>query len=115
MKFMRLCILAALAASLSGCVLNEQTFNANRSTLRQRPDVQARGLSSCESKIKYAHIEFKRRAATFIRADLQDLPQTLCRRMLNGYLSGRMQYSDFKALTTGQKFTPGMIQVLRTK
>jgi len=113
MKFIRIFILAVIAASLAGCVLNEETFSANRAILRQRPDIQARGLARCESRVKYSHIEFKRQAALFIRVDLKDLPPTLCRRLLRGYLNGRMRYADFKALITGQKFTPGMIQVMR--
>jgi hypothetical protein len=113
MKYIRIFILAAMAASLAGCVLNEQTFVENRAALRQRPDIQARGLADCESKVKYSHIEFKRHAAIFIRTDIKNVPQTLCRRLLKGYLSGRMQYADLKALLTGQKFTPRMVQIMR--
>jgi len=114
MKVLRMLMLAAMSASLAGCVLNEETFNANRAALRNRPDIQASGLARCERQVKYSHIEFKRQAAIFVRAKIEDLPQAICGRLLRGYLGGRMQYADFKALVTGQKFTPGMIRVLRS-
>jgi len=113
MKILKIALLTLLTGSLAGCVLNEQSFNANRAGLRNRPDLQARYLAWCENKVKYSDIEMKRNVAGFMHTPMDGLPQKVCGRMLRGYLSGRMQYGDIRALTRGQKFTPNMVAILR--
>jgi hypothetical protein len=81
--------------------------------LRQRQDIQADYMHKCTRRVKYSHIELKRHMAGFMHTEIDGLPEKVCGRMLRGYLSGRMKFQDFKALMTGQKFTPGMVQILR--
>jgi|EndMetStandDraft_4_1072995.scaffolds.fasta_scaffold178648_1 hypothetical protein len=113
MKVIRILILSAIAISLAGCELNERTFNEARPKLRQRQDIQADYMHKCTRRVKYSHIELKRHMAGFMHTEIDGLPEKVCGRMLRGYLSGRMKFQDFKALMTGQKFTPGMVQILR--
>jgi hypothetical protein len=113
MKIRNLVALAAVVASLSSCVLNEQTFNSHRVALRHRPDIVAQARAKCESRVRYARIEAKRYMAGFMHTEIDGLPQKVCGRMQRAYLSGRMRYQDFKALISGQKFTPNMIAILR--
>ena len=113
MKLLKIALMTVLAGSLAGCVLNEQSFNANRKGIRDRPDLQAQYLAWCENRVKYTRIEMKRDVAGFMHTSMDGLPQKVCGRMLRGYLSGRMQYADLLALTRSKKFTPGMISILR--
>ena len=115
MTFIRIFILTIIVASLSGCVLNEQTFNQARPELRKRPDIQADFTRRCERNVKYAHIEVKRDVAGFMRTDLDGLPQKVCSRFLKGYLSGKMRFEDFNLVMKRQRFTPNMVAILRTK
>lgn len=116
MKLLRILIAAALAATLAGCVKNEAEFESLRVTLKKRPDIQAQGLANCQSKVKYFHIESKRQIAGYGHIKLDEkLPSTFCRRLLSGYLSGRMKWEDYKAITHGnrQRITPTMARIIR--
>ena len=113
MKIRNLVVLAAVAAGLSSCVLNEETFNSHRVLLRHRPDIVAQARAKCESRVRYTNIEAKRYIAGFMHTGIDGLPEKVCGRMQRAYLAGRMQYPDFKALVTGQKFTPNMVAILR--
>jgi hypothetical protein len=117
MKILRIIIVAVMAAGLSGCFKNEKEFEAVRVTLRQRPDIQAKGLAECEGDIKHSHIELKRDIAGYARIKMDDaLPRTICKRLLSGYLSGRMKWEDYRALTSSsrQRVTPTMIRIIRS-
>lgn len=113
MTFMRIFVLAVIAASLSSCVLDEKTFNAARPKLRQRPDIQARYRADCVRHLKYEHIETKRHIAGFMHTDLEGLPEKFCGRVMRGYLSGRMRFEDLDLVLRSQKFTPNMVAILR--
>jgi hypothetical protein len=114
MKFMRLIVLAIVAASLSGCILNEESFNQARVVARSRPDLRAKYTAECTRRVRYADIEVKRQVAGFMHTSLDGLPEKVCGRMLRGLVSGRMQYQDFKLMVRGQRFTPNMVAILRT-
>lgn len=113
MKFIRLVILAAIAAGVSSCDIDEKTFNEARPALRKRTDIQAEYLSDCTRRMKYADIELKRDIAGFMHTGLDGLPQKFCGRLLKGYLSGRMRYEDLHFVMIGRKFTPNMVAILR--
>jgi hypothetical protein len=113
MIFTRIAVLVALAASLAGCELNEKSFNETRVKVRGHTDIIERGIKQCAGRIKYEHIEVKRYMAGYAHTKLDsNFPDLICRRMLKGYLSGRMKYSDFRALQKG-KFTPTMTAIVR--
>jgi hypothetical protein len=107
---------ALIAALLAGCVKNEKEFESLRIALRNRPDIQSKGIADCAFKVKYFHIEVKRQLAGYAHTKLDDeFPRTLCKRLLSGYLSGRMKWEDYQALTRGnrQRVTPAMARVIR--
>jgi hypothetical protein len=113
MKIMRLLILVMMAASVSGCVATQESFNKARAVARSRPDLRAQYLTDCTRRVKYSGIEFKRYMAGFMHTSMDGLPEKVCGRALRGFASGRMTFQDFKMLTTGQKFTPNMVAILR--
>ena len=113
MKFIRLVVLAAVAAGLSSCVLNEDSFNKGRAVARTRPDLRAEYLNDCARRVKYSDIEAKRYMAGFMHTSLDGLPGKVCSRLLRGYISGRLQYQDVMLVMRRQKFTPNMVAILR--
>ena len=113
MKFLKVVVLGVLAASLAGCVVNEQSFNELRKKVRGHPEIIEAGIQDCSNHIKYERIEVKRYIAGYAHTKLDsNFPELICRRLLNGYLSGRMKYSDFMALKKN-KFTPTMTAIIR--
>ena len=115
MKLLRILTAAALAATLAGCVKNQAGFEGARRP-QERPDIQAEGLATCQTKVKYNPIETKRQMAGHAHLKLDDkLPGTVCRRLLSGYLSGRMKWEDYKELVGGnrQRTTPTMARIIR--
>lgn len=113
MKFLRLFLLAAAAASLAGCVLDEDTFNKARPALRKRPDIQAQYMADCIRHAKYEDRETKRYVAGFMHTSIDGLPEKFCGRILKGYLSGRMRFEDLDLVLRRQKFTPNIVAILR--
>jgi hypothetical protein len=114
MKAWKITILAAMALSLSGCVVNEANFNKNRIIAQKHPELHAGALKQCESRIYYLPIEAKRWIGGYIHTDTKAVPSTLCRRLLKGYVSGRLQWIDLKTLLERKMFTPRMTQILRS-
>jgi hypothetical protein len=103
----------AVAAGISSCASNEDSFNKGRAEARSRPDLVADFMRRCTQRVKYTDSETKRNVAGFMHISLDDLPEKFCGRILRGYASGRMKYADLKAFATGQKITPAMVAILR--
>ena len=113
MKLLNYLMLGLVALTLSSCTLNEANFNANVAVGRKHPELVAGAVANCERKVRYMGIEVKRYMAGYMHTEIKTLPETVCRRLSKGYLSGRLQWIDLKTLIERQMFTPTMTQVLR--
>lgn len=116
MKILRVLLLAGSAATLAACD-NETEFEQFRVALVKRPDVQAEILAKCESKLKYSYYEIRQEVARYARLKLDAaMPRIVCKRVLKGYLDGRMKWGDYEAIIDSgrQRVTPNMTRIVRS-
>lgn len=116
MKLLRILLVAASAALLTACD-NEAEFEQFRVALAERPDVQAQILAKCESKLKYSYYELRQEVARYARLKLDGaMPGIVCKRVMKGYLNGRMKWADYEAIMESgrQRVTPNMTRIVRS-
>ena len=116
MKILRVLFVVASAATLVACD-NETEFEQFRVALAKRPDVQAQILAKCETKLRHSYYEIRQEVARYARLKLDGaMPLIVCKRVMKGYLNGRMKWSDYEAIIESgrQRVTPNMTRIVRS-
>ena len=81
------------------------------------PGVQAQILAKCETKLRHSYYEIRQEVARYARLKLDGaMPMIVCKRVMKGYLNGRMKWSDYEAIMESgrQRVTPNKTRLVRS-
>lgn len=94
-------ITAALLATslLSGCnTTTESDFKLGRTAVAESPSLRRYVMKQCISDSRRESLAVKKEGAAYMKVPVSKYEITVCRRVVNAMVSGRITYADLNSL-----------------
>lgn len=89
-------VLCAAAAFVMGCTVSEKQWDTDVAALRANEWERRDNYAWCVSNVADKPVKSKKAAARELKIPIERVPPILCRRLLNGMVSGRITYQDYQ-------------------
>ena len=111
MRMIRLLPIALGLAILASCTSQKQNFEKVIPIMKESPSARAMVIDKCMSQ--HLPPETLDEIAFYVKSQRSEAKRLFCQRLTSGLASGKINYSDFKALFQQKKVTPALVSVLK--
>jgi hypothetical protein len=111
MNFIRSVPVVLTLAALASCTSQQERFNAELPIIKESPSARAQVIAKCAAQPMQP--EMLDQIAFYIKVQRSEMKQVMCHRLMNGVVSGKITYDDFKALFQKKMVTPALVGVLK--
>ncbi|MGV1833191.1 hypothetical protein ACQZ6C_00365 [Rhizobium rhizogenes] len=111
MRFTRPMLVALALTVLASCTSQEENFNSMIPIVKESPSARAKVIAKCMAQPMQP--EALDQIAFYVKAQRSEVKKLFCQRLTNGVASGKITYSDFKAVFQKKMVTPALVSVLK--
>lgn len=111
MKVYRLIAVGAAATMLAGCGVSEGRYKEVQGLLA-KPEKQKLEIGSCTTTFGNMSAQKRQNIAVIAGTSTSSMPSTLCKRLVQGIVSGKLTRADINSVTSGT-LTPNAFKIIQ--
>ena len=113
MKITKTISALATIALLSGCAMSQERYMAMKTAFEGSPKLRQKAVAECELHESKMSPKTIRNVALVANTTPDKMPYVICSRLMNGLVSGRLTYEDYRKTITSDVPPPAVIKVMQ--